>query len=419
MKRKCTITAILFYLQTVFFLSFPPLSAAPIAEEADKFLGNIISGAIPSNYNEYWNQVTPENAGKWGMVERRRDQMSWSGLDDAYRYAKEHGCLFKQHAFVWGNQVPSWVANLSEEEQRAEVEEWIRLFGERYPETDYIDVVNEPVNAPAGYREVLGGSGETGYDWVVTSYELARTYCPNAKLLINDFYMVSNEALATIYLEIINILKERGLLDGVGVQAHSFSIQWMDTIPPPPPEVIKSNLDLLATAGLPIYVSELDIYGNDTTQLMQYQDLFPLFWEHPAVAGVTLWGWVEGHTWAPNTYLYDDDGERSALKWLREYVASHPMGITEPLTISGQGARHLSIRQTGNGVVSLQVQQEQKLTIRITDLFGRTVAGRQPAFYPAGIHRIPLADEPLSPGRYPGSVMGPDGQVNFLLTVVK
>jgi len=53
-----------------------------------------------------------------------------SGLDVIDSYAKDRGGLpFKWHAFVWGQQYPSWITRLTPDEQRAEVEEWIALFG--------------------------------------------------------------------------------------------------------------------------------------------------------------------------------------------------------------------------------------------------------------------------------------------------
>jgi hypothetical protein len=42
--------------------------SAQLAEGKCKFLGNIIASSVPTNFNDYWNQVTPENAGKWGSV---------------------------------------------------------------------------------------------------------------------------------------------------------------------------------------------------------------------------------------------------------------------------------------------------------------------------------------------------------------
>jgi endo-1,4-beta-xylanase len=85
----------------------------------------------------------------------------------------------------------------------------------------------------------------------------------------------------------------------------------------------RANLDLLASTGLPIYISELDIDGpTDEVQLADYQRIFPLFWEHPAIQGITLWGFRPGH-WrtAQGAYLVLDNGaERPAMVWLQKYV---------------------------------------------------------------------------------------------------
>ena len=155
---------------------------AQLAENKCKFLGNVIPGTTPADFKNYWNQVTPENAGKWGSVEATRDEMNWTALDNAYNFAKENNLPFKQHTLVWGQQQPSWIGALSPEEQKEEVEEWIKAFCERFPETDFIDVVNEPLHAVPNYSPALGGAGATGWDWVIWSFEKARQYCPNANL---------------------------------------------------------------------------------------------------------------------------------------------------------------------------------------------------------------------------------------------
>ena len=37
-----------------------------------KFVGNIAtSGAVRSDFDTYWNQITPENEGKWGTSRGR------------------------------------------------------------------------------------------------------------------------------------------------------------------------------------------------------------------------------------------------------------------------------------------------------------------------------------------------------------
>ena len=136
----------------------------------------------------YWDQITPENEGKWGSVEGTRDQMNWSALDAIHNYAKQHNIPFKQHNFVWGSQQPGWIGGLSQADQRAEVEEWIRLFCERYPDTQLIDVVNEPPpHTTPSYMAALGGAGASGYDWIVQAFKWAHQYCPNAILILNDY----------------------------------------------------------------------------------------------------------------------------------------------------------------------------------------------------------------------------------------
>jgi GH35 family endo-1,4-beta-xylanase len=153
------------------------------------FVGNITTnGAVRSDFVQYWNQLTPENEGKWGSVESTRDVYNWSGLDAAYNYAVSHNIPFKEHTFVWGNQAPGWINSLSASEQAAEIEEWIRDYCARYPKTAMIDVVNEatPGHAPAAYAQNAFGS-----NWIIRSFQLARQYCPNAVLILNDYNVLS------------------------------------------------------------------------------------------------------------------------------------------------------------------------------------------------------------------------------------
>ncbi|GAB4213156.1 MAG: hypothetical protein OHK0022_49940 [Roseiflexaceae bacterium] len=280
-----------------------------------RFLGNIYyGGREPVNFSRYWNQVTPENDGKWGSVEPSRDVYSWAGLDAAYNYAKSRGYPFKFHNFVWGTQQPSWITSLPAAEQRAEVEEWIRDVCQRYPNMDMIDVVNEPLHDQPPYKNALGGDGATGWDWVIWSYQTARRYCGSAKLLLNDYGILNNDSATTQYINLVNILKSRGLLDEVAEEGHGFEYTPLSTL--------RANLDRLAATGVPIHLSEYEAaVASDSQQLQLFQQQIPLFWEHPAVVGVTLWGYVQGQHWKPDGYLLRTDGtERPALTWLMNYT---------------------------------------------------------------------------------------------------
>jgi len=181
-------------------------------------------------------------------------------------------------------------------------------------------VVNEPINTPLPFKAALGGNGSTGWDWVINSFQMARRAFPNAKLLINEYGTEQNATSRATYLQIIGLLRNRGLIDGVGVQAHFFNLDNMTA------SQLQTALNSYATSGLPIYISELDITGggSDAGQLAKYQQLFPVLWGHSAVQGITTWGYIVGQTWHDGTGLVNSNGtERPAMTWLKGFVASH------------------------------------------------------------------------------------------------
>jgi endo-1,4-beta-xylanase len=298
-------------------LILPAGNAEAAMAKGPKWVGNIIAGSVPSNYATYWNQATPENASKWGSVEYSRGNRNWSNVDLIYKYCKTNGFPFKFHTLVWGNQEPSWIGSLSSADQKTAVTNWIQAAGAKYPDAEFVDVVNEPLHAPASYRNALGGNGSTGWDWIVWSFEQARQAFPNSKLLINEYGIISDPNATNNYIKIINILKGKGLIDGIGIQCHQFNMDNVST------NTMKSVLNTLGATGLPIYVSELDMTGDDTTQLNRYKEKFPVLYESQYVKGITLWGYIQGTTWINNTHLILTSGqERPALTWLKQYLAS-------------------------------------------------------------------------------------------------
>jgi endo-1,4-beta-xylanase len=283
-----------------------------------KFCGNITTGGkVRSDFNQYWDQITPENEGKWGSVESVRDQMNWSGLDAAYNYAKQHNIVFKQHNFVWGSQQPSWLGSLSQDQQRAQVEEWIRLYCERYPDTQLIDVVNEPPpHTTPVYTAALGGAGASGYDWIVQAFKWAHQYCPNATLILNDYNTIEYANDNSHFIDIVNKIKAAGApINAIGAQAHDAYKQ--------PTATVQMYIDKLASStGLPVYISEYDInQADDNQQKSVMQSQFTMFWNDDNVKGITIWGYIEGQTWETNTGLMTSAGQkRPAMTWLMDFL---------------------------------------------------------------------------------------------------
>jgi len=325
MKR--TVLFFLFFIGAITFTS-KMYADEPLAKNRSKFLGNIIqaysTGGIPANFKTYWNQVTAENGGKWGSVQNNINNTTynWGQADIAYNYAKTNGFPYKYHALVWGSQEPSGLTGVSAEVQKAKLEAYMEAVAARYPDLDLIDVVNEPLHAPSNMREAIGGAGETGYDWIVWAFTKARALFPNSKLLINEYGVIGNPSYTRQYLNIVDTLKVRNLIDGIGIQCHNFNIDGASVT------TMNTVLDLLGTSGLPVYISELDFKSNETDagQENLYRTKFPVLWEHPAVAGITLWGYMQGNIWATGAGLVSNGTvnatERPAMVWLKEYMAS-------------------------------------------------------------------------------------------------
>lgn len=296
---------------------------AQLSSNPDKFLGNITTGWNNDMdtdgfiFSDYWNQVTPENATKWGSVEGTRGKFNWGGADKAYNYAKEHGFLFKFHTLVWGSQYPEWMNNLSTEEQYEAIEQWMDEAKKHYPDLPMIDVVNEAVSghAPAPFKAALGGDGKTGYDWIIKAFEMAHERWPDAILIYNDYNTFQWNT--DQFIDLVKTIRDAGApIDAYGCQSHDLGGCSANTL--------KASMKKIQDAlQMPMYVTEYDISNeNDNNQLKDYKAQIPLLWEADYCAGVTIWGWIYGKTWSQAQYsgLINDKKERLALEWLREYM---------------------------------------------------------------------------------------------------
>ncbi|SDF03959.1 endo-1,4-beta-xylanase [Pricia antarctica] len=339
----------------------PPANQTPIAANKNKFLGTVYS-PNDQDISKYFNQITPENAGKWGSVETSDGVFNWSTLDEARGFAAQNGFPFRFHVLVWGNQQPTWLKPLSDEEKVTQIKEWFQAVAAHYDNSsdarktlEYIEVANEIISDPpddegnnvsddtsGGYVNALKSlNNELGTepgpnDWIVNSFKLARQYFPcETKLVLNE-YGIENESEKTAeYVTIIELLKKDNLIDVVGMQAHSFSTRRYGNGPLEDTTAnLENNLNTMAATGLPLMVTEMDVDGDasldengertnngtqeeqDSFQLSEYQRIFDLYWNHPSVIGITLWGYRVG-LWrtAQEAYIMDscDGAEKPAM----------------------------------------------------------------------------------------------------------
>lgn len=399
---------------------FEPPPREPLALGKTKYLGNVWSPSQLYRFTEYWNQVIPGNPGKWGWVEGTRDVMNWNDLDAAYALAKDNGFQYRHHVLVWGNQQPAWIETLSQEEQLEEIVEWFDSVAVRYPDIDVLEVVNEPLHDPpnqpgnggGNYINALGGSNDlygTGWDWVIKAFELAKERFPDSTMLIiNDYNIPNSNSNTTAYLNIINLLLERELIDGIGVQGHAFSTRGSMA-------TVSSNLDRLAATGLPIIVTEMNIDGGAGTgedapteqeQLNDYIRIFPTFWEHPGVVGISLSGWRPGMGNAEAILINTNGSERLAMQWLSTYVDTSKAGLIS--SIEGMESFPEKFHVSNNypnpfnpvTLINYDVAKTAHIKIDVYDITGKQVNSLVNDVQSPGRYKVIFNAEKLSSGIY-------------------
>jgi GH35 family endo-1,4-beta-xylanase len=278
------------------------------------FIGNHArTNFIRDDFALYWNQLTPETEGFWGSVENIRSQYNWHNLDTLYSFANQYSLTIKAHTLISSDMAPPWLGNLSPSLLAEEVESWIHDYCARYPNTPLINVV---YNAMPGHYSTGVFAKGLGPDWVVQSFKWAREYCPNSVLILEDYSLLTTDT--DQFIEWATPIITSGFVDAIGAQAHQ--LEEVST------QTIAANLDKLASLGLPIYISEWDISEeDDARQLAIMQQQLPLFYHHPAVAGITYWGYIAKHQFTANVnLLHEDNSPRPAMIWLQNYVEENP-----------------------------------------------------------------------------------------------
>jgi endo-1,4-beta-xylanase len=118
------------------------------------------------------------------------------------------------------------------------------------------DVVNEPVAEQGdGLRDCLWSRNLGQVDYIRRAFDYAREADPEVPLLINDYNLESLPKKRTQFMRLVETLLKSGTpLGGVGTQSHiDVSL---------PAGAIGRSMRDLASFGLPIHVSELDISLN-------------------------------------------------------------------------------------------------------------------------------------------------------------
>jgi endo-1,4-beta-xylanase len=317
---------------------------------------------------EQFNQIAPENDLKWQMLHPREgaDGYEFGAADAFVNFGLSNKMQIVGHTLVWHSQTPNWVfagtnppptnatANVlantntntpatnqfgrgrfgggfgggfgryngpraSRDELLQRMREHIHTVVGRYKGKIKVwDVVNEAIADSPG-TNILRNSlwlEIIGPDFIAKAFQYAHEADPDAVLRYND-YGLENPAKRKKLVTLIKSLQEQQVpVHAIGSQAHlnvSITFDTMD-----------QTLTDIATLGLPIHITELDVnsaaggqrgFGADiannasTTQgglvsdadkklADAYAGIFRAFVKHrDSVKMVTFWGANDANSW--------------------------------------------------------------------------------------------------------------------------
>ncbi|XP_047320416.1 endo-1,4-beta-xylanase 5-like [Impatiens glandulifera] len=227
--------------------------------------------------------TTFENEMKWYFTEPKRGVEDYSVADDMLKWAKEHRISVRGHNILWDNpkyQV-EWLNSLSNNDFEQAVDKRINSIVSRYAgQLIAWDVVNE--NLHFNYFESRLGSN-------VNLYSMTSEKDPRTPLFLNEFNTIEEPtdmvSSPDKYIQKIHQIRATGYNGplGIGLQGHFNT---------PNLAYMRASIDKLATTGLPIWLTEVDVGGSGPIQATYLDQVLKEGHGHPAVQGIVIWaGW--------------------------------------------------------------------------------------------------------------------------------
>ncbi len=285
-------------------------AAGGLKDITNRYVGSAVPASALANEPDYravltreFDNFTPENEMKWGVVEPARGQYDWSGADAIVGYARQHGKTVRGHTLVWHSQLPDWVGGLSAADLRTAVRQHIATEMTRYRgKIRAWDVVNEAFNDD-GTRRASVFQQKLGDGYIADAFRSARAADSTAKLYINDYNTEGLNAKSDALYNLVRTLKRQGVpIDGVGFQTH-LSIQYGF------PDGMRANLARFAALGVDVAITEADVripLPADSAKLATQASYFKQAWDACQAVSrcveFTTWGFTDRHSWVSGTF---------------------------------------------------------------------------------------------------------------------
>jgi endo-1,4-beta-xylanase len=269
-----------------------------------------------------FNEVTPGNFMKWEPLNRvDRYSYRWAWPDSLVSFAASHGMKVRGHTLVWHNQLPNWLANPGTAWTAATLwpvlKEHIDSVVGHYKGKLYAwDVVNEALNDGNGTMRSAIWLNTLGPTYVDTAFAEARKVDPNVLLFYNDYNIETAGPKQDSAYALVQRLKAKNLIDGIGFQAH-FLVN-NDLSGAPTRQQMIDTFNRFAALGVKIHLTELDVRVPNGAaqnvldrQASLYSDVVAACRVVSACEMIVVWGVFDGESWIPGTF----PGWGQALLW--------------------------------------------------------------------------------------------------------
>lgn len=233
--------------------------------------------------HKHFNWATLENALKWGQLEWTRGHYNYERALQTIHGLRSHGLKVRGHNMVWSLEqyVQPWVKAQSGDQLRATVRQHMQwTLNLTRGLLEHWDVNNENLHDQWYENRLM----DRDYD--LELFRVMHQIDPYPKLFLNDYGVVATGATTSAYREQGLRFKNASVhLYGMGVQSH-FGLN-VD----PNPTLIKQRLDVLASVGVPLWTTELDVANPDeNVRADGYEKALRALYSHPAIEGIVFWG---------------------------------------------------------------------------------------------------------------------------------
>ncbi|KAL5561382.1 hypothetical protein UlMin_031129 [Ulmus minor] len=228
--------------------------------------------------------TTFENEMKWYSTEVSHGKVDYSLCDSLFNFAKQQNLSVRGHNVFWDKQKyqPSWVTSLPRTQLLAASYSRLNSVMSRYKgQVIAWDVVNENLHGSFFEQALLRGASTLFYNWALKADG-------NTLLFMNDYNTIEERgdvaSSPAHYLRKLKQIREypgnRGKIKmAIGLEGHFAT---------PNLPYVRAAIDTVAAAGVPVWITELDV-SSSPQQASYLEQILREVRSHPHVSGIVIW----------------------------------------------------------------------------------------------------------------------------------